>query len=313
MSVSIMKSKRFAIISSAVIAASAAIAIGVAVSGPPPESGPAVDTHVGHSNIYVVDVASRQITQPTNHMGEGALEPSWSTDGKIVFSAMDCDECPSQLMQVDPTDSSQAPVNTSVKHVFQPSAAPDGRKVAAVGLGRGIYSVNVAGGTAKRLTSGPSDEAPAWSPADDSIAFQRQIQGTNYDLFAVNAVTGKERRLTNDEQQQTNPTWSPDGARIAFAEQQANGKWAIFTMKADGTGRTRVTAPEASAQEPSWSPDGKKIAFILQGLDRATVAVANVSGAGTPERLTDASLFPARPTWSPDGKSIAFSATVVPQ
>ena len=313
MSLSIAKSKRFMIVSSAVVATSAAIAIGVAVSGPPPESGPAADSHVGHSNIYVVDVASHALTQPTNHMGEGALEPSWSSDGKIAFSAMDCDECPSQLIQVDPVDSSQAPVETSVKHVFQPSTSPDGRKVAVVGLGRGIYSVNVGGGTAKRLTSGPSDESPAWSPDGDLIAFQRQIQGTNYDLFAVDASTGKERRLTNDAQQQTNPTWSPDGARIAFAEQQANGKWAIFTMKADGTGRTRVTAPEASAQEPAWSPDGKKIAFILQALDRATVAVVSVTGAGTPERLTDASLFPARPTWSPDGNSIAFSATAVPQ
>jgi len=303
--------KRLAVVAAAVILVSAAIALGVADSQTPPEAGPAVDSHVEHSNIYTVDLSSGQLTQRTNHLGEGALEPAWSPDGQIVFSFMDCDECPSTLAQVEAAGSSPVQVETSVEHVFQPSWAPDGRKVAVVGLGRGIYSVDVKGRTAQRLTSGASDEAPAWSPSGDWIAFHKQVRGTNYDLFAVNAATGRQRRLTNDAQQQTNPSWSPDGSRVAFAEQQSNGKWAIFTMSADGTGRQRVTAIETSAQEPSWSPDGEKIAFILQGLDRATVAVIDASGGGPPERLTDERLFPAKPTWSPDGKSIAFSATVV--
>jgi Tol biopolymer transport system component len=304
---------RVALAASAVIAVSAAIAIGVAVSGPPSESGPGVDTHVGHSNIYVVDVASGDLTQPTNHIGEGAREPSWESDGEIAFSAQACDECPSEIAQVGASDPGQATVETPVKHVFQPSAAPDGHRLAVVALGRGIYSVDATAGTAKRLTEGPSDEAPAWSGNGEWIAFQRQIRGTNYDLFAVHAGTGKERRLTNDARQQTNPSWSPDGTRIAFSEQQTNGKWAIFTMNADGTGRKRITPTETSAQEPSWSPDGTRIAFILQGLDRAAVAIIAASGNGTPETLTEETLFPARPTWSPDGERIAFSAIVVPQ
>jgi Tol biopolymer transport system component len=313
MTLSIKKSKRLAVISSAVVVVSAAIAISVAVSGPPPESGPAVDSHVEHSNIWVVDVQSRALTQPTHHQGEGALEPSWSRKGQIAFSSMDCDECPSTLSQVDPAGTSQVQIDTTVKHVFQPSWAHDARRVAVVGLGRGIYSVDVAAGSSTRLTTGTSDEAPAWAPSGEWIAFQRQVRGSNYDLFAVHAGTAKEKRLTNDARQQTNPSWSPDGTRIAFSEQQENGKWAVYTMKADGSGRRRITPTETSAQEPSWSPDGTKIAFILQGLDRAAVATIAASGGGTPEQLTDESLFPSRPTWSPDGKSIAFSALVMPQ
>jgi Tol biopolymer transport system component len=313
MTLSIRKSKRFAIVSAAVVAVSAAIAISVAVSGPPPESGPTVDTHVEHSNIWVVDVESRGLTQPTHHQGEGALEPSWSPEGRIAYSSMDCDECPSTLSHVDATGTSDAQIDASVKHVFQPSWAHDARRIAVVGLGRGIYSVDVAAGTSTRLTTGPSDEAPAWAPSGEWIAFQRQVRGSNYDLFAVHAGTTKEKRLTNDARQQTNPSWSPDGTRIAFSEQQANGKWAIYTMNADGTGRKRITPTETSAQEPSWSPDGTRIAFILQGLDRAAVAIIAASGSGTPETLTDETLFPSRPTWSPDGNSIAFSALVVPQ
>jgi Tol biopolymer transport system component len=303
------RNKRLAVVLAAVIAVGTEVALGVADSAVPPEAGPAVRTHLDHSNIYVVDVQSRQLTQPTHH--PEAREPSWSSDGHIVFSGMDCDECLSALSEVDASGSNQVRVQTSVKHVFQPSWAPDGRRLAAVGLGRGIYEVDTTSNTAKRLTSGPSDEAPAWAPSGDRIAFHRQVRGTNYDLFEVNAATGRERRITNDPQQQTNPSWSPDGARIAFAQQQGNGKWAIFTISADGSGRKRVTPGAMSAQEPSWSPDGTKIAFILQGLDRATLATIDAGGGGTPERLTDGSLFPSKPTWSPDGKTIAFGATVV--
>jgi Tol biopolymer transport system component len=291
-----------------VVPVCAALALGVADSASPPEAGPKVDTHVEHSNIYVVDVSTRGVTQATNHQGEGALEPAWSQEGQIAFSAMGCDECPSTVSAVDPGDSTQAPVETSVKHVFQPSWAPDGHKLAVVGLGRGIYVIDSADTSARRLTSGRSDEAPNWSPAGDWIAFHKQVRDTNYDLFAVDPATGKQRRLTNDSRQQTNPSWSPGGSKIAFAEQQSNGRWAIVTMNADGSGRRQVTGSSISAQEPSWSPDGKQLAFVLQGVDSAAVAVIGATGDGSPQRLTDGSVFASKPTWSPDGKRVAFAA-----
>lgn len=298
--------KRLAVLITVVIAASTAIALGVADSASPPEAGPKVDTHVDNNGLYVVDVESRAVTQPTHH--EDAKEPSWSPDGQIAFTSMTCDECPSTLTEVDPAGTTEVQIDPPVEHLFQPSWAPDGRRVAVVGLGRGIYIVDTQAQTSKRLTSGVSDEAPSWSPAGDLIAFHRQVRDTNYDLFTVDAATGRKQRLTNDSAQQTNPAWSPDGSHVAFAQQQANGKWAIFTMRGDGSGKRRITPTGTSAQEPAWSPDGKQLAVILQGLDTATLATLDAAGRSAPERLTDDSLFPSKPTWSPDGKSIAFSA-----
>jgi Tol biopolymer transport system component len=299
------------VIAIVVLAASAAILLGVADSASPPESGPAVETHVEHSYIYTVDVDTGKLTQETNHQGEGALEPSYSAQGDIVFSTMDCDECASTLEEVDPDvpGAAPAPIDAQVQHLFQPSWAPGGRRVATVALGRGIYIVDVQDGTARRLTSGPADEAPDWAPVGGSVAFHRQVSGTNYDIFAVDVATGQERRLTEDRRQQTNPAWSPDGTRLAFAEQRSSGKWAIVTMRADGTGAKRVTSGAISAQEPTWSPDGERIGFVLQELDRATIATIP-AGGGAPRRLTDRSIFPSKPTWSPDGRTIAFAATV---
>ncbi len=300
------KRTRLAVALSAVLLIAGAIAIGVATSAQPPESGPAVDTHSMHADIWVVDVQTGDLRQAT--LNADALEPSWSADGEIAFSTQSCDECLSEI-HVDTAGSTEIPVDTTVRHLFQPSWAPDGHRVAVVRLGHGIWVADDRTRTATKLTYGPSDEAPAWSPGGEWIAFDRLIRNSNYELYAVNAATRELRRLTRDTEAQTNPAWSPDGSRLAFAEQQSNGKWAIFTMGFDGNGRKRVTGSQISAQEPSWSPDGKKIAFILQELDRATVATVDADGTGSVARLTDESLFPAKPTWSPGGSSIAFSAT----
>jgi Tol biopolymer transport system component len=303
------KRTRLAVVLSAILLIAAAIAIGVATSAEPPESGPAVDSHSEHADIWVVDVPTRELRQAT--LNADALEPSWSPDGEIAFSTQSCDECFSEI-HVDTAGSTEIPVDTNARHLFQPSWAPDGHRVAVVRLGHGIFIADDRTRTATRLTYGPSDEAPAWSPGGEWIAFDKLVKHTNYDLFAVHAVTAERRQLTRDTAAQTHPAWSPDGTRLAFAEQQSNGNWAIFTMGFDGNGRKRVTGSQVSAQEPSWSPDGKTIAFILQELDRATVATIDADGTGSIARLTDRSLFPSRPTWSPGGTSIAFSATVVP-
>ena len=301
---------RFLIALAAVLAAAGALAIGVAIPADPPESGPAVDTHSDHADIWVVDVATRELRRAT--LNADALEPSWSPEGELAFSTQTCDECSSEI-HLDTSGSSEIPVETSIRHLFQPAWSPDGNRVAVVRLGHGIFTVDVANRTAKRLTTGTSDEAPAWSPNGDWIVYGRLVGNTNYDLFAVHSDTGERRRLTRGSAAETRPAWSPDGSRVAFAEQQSNGRWAIVTMGFDGNGRKRITGSQISAQEPAWSPDGKQIAFVLQGLDRASVAVIDADGSGSVEQLTDTKeLFAARPTWSPGGTSIAFSATVVP-
>ena len=291
-----------------------AIAFGVATSADPPESGPAVHSHSEHADIWTVNVQTRELTQQT--LNADAREPAWSQEGEIAFSTAELRRVPVG----DPhghAGSTEIPVDTTVHHLFQPSWAPDGNRVAVVRLGHGIFVVDVASRTIKQLDlRGPSDEAPAWSPSGEWIAFDRLVRERNYELYAVHAGTGELRRLTHDPAAQTNPAWSPDGSRLAFAEQQSNGKWAIFTMGFDGNGRKRVTGSQISAQEPSWSPDGKKIAFILQELDRATRGGHERRRDGQRREADRPVAVPREPAWSPgrdehcllrDGRAVASS------
>jgi Tol biopolymer transport system component len=271
---------------------------------PPSEEG----GHGEHfTDIYVLDMESRHLRRLTEY--QLAQHPAWSPNGRIAFSSANDDESYARLFEVDARGINQVLIRAGVRHLFHPSWSPDGRSIAAVALGRGIYSISLKDHKTRKLTSSQSDEAPAWAPRGEWIAFDKRVGATNYDLFAVNAVTRKVRRLTRGPLQQTNPSWSPDGSRLVFAEQQRSGRWSIVTMRIDGSGRRKITDTHTSAQEPSWSPDGKSIAFIKQGLDRAFLAVIDADGNSKPRILTRKSLFASKPTWSPDGKHIAFSGT----
>ena len=64
---------RLAVALSAVLLIAAAIAIGVATSAQPPESGPAVDSHSKHADIWVVEAQTRDLRRAT--LNADALEP----------------------------------------------------------------------------------------------------------------------------------------------------------------------------------------------------------------------------------------------
>jgi Tol biopolymer transport system component len=263
--------------------------------------------HSHDSNIYVLALRSGRLKQLTD--GQVAQQPSWRPNKRIAFSAADCDDsCWSQLFYIDSKAVNQVLVHVqAAHHLFHPTWSSDGR-LAAVALGRGIFSFKPGQRKPRPLTTGQSDEAPDWSPRSEWIAFDKRVRDTNYDIFAVNAATRKIRRLTHDARQQTNPAWSPDGSTLAFSEQQPSGRWAIVTMQANGSARKRVTGSSVSAQEPAWAPDGKRIAFVKQGLDTASIAVVGSDGKHL-RTLTRRSLFVSTPAWSPDGRSIAFAAT----
>ncbi len=86
-----------------------------------------------------------------------------------------------------------------------------------------LWVVDVATGTARRLTDGPtSDDSPAWSPDGTRIAFSAS-RGRDHDLdwqfdvFIVDVATGAVTRVTDGRGCVFfSPTWLPDGRTIAM-------------------------------------------------------------------------------------------------
>ena len=261
-----------------------------------------------YANLYVVDTRTHAVSRLTHNDDDQVVSgSSWSKSGQIVFTQAPSDEDPAHLFVIGEGASKARRVRTRLTQVVQPTWAPDGRRVGVVKLGVGIYTVGARSGEVATLTHGQTDAAPAWSPDGRSVAFERQVTATNWDLFTVEVKNQRVRRVTHDGLQQVTPAWSPDGRRIAYSQQQEGGNWAIFSRNKGGSDARQLTSDRQSTQQPAWSPDGREIAVVRQNGGDLSIAVMPADG-GSPVRLTTRRLICRRPAWSPDGRKILFVA-----
>ena len=128
-----------------------------------------------------------------------------------------------------------------------------------------IWTVPVAGGEARRLTTLPSYEtSPVWIPDGSRIAFASDRHG-NFDIFVMDAAGGAARRLTSNSASETPEGFSPDGSEVYFsAAIQSPAASAMFPSGrmtqlysvpvAGGASRQVLGTPATSL---SFSPDGE--------------------------------------------------------
>ena len=135
-----------------------------------------------------------------------------------------------------------------------------------------LWSVPVAGGEARRLTSHIGFEAFAhYSPDGRSIAFTAEYDG-NREVYLIPAGGGEPVRLTFTS---TNPrddmgdrmgpnnmvvAWTPDGKQIVYRNRIGDGfSGKLWTVSPDGGMPSEIPLPEGGFC--CWSPDGKKLAY----------------------------------------------------
>ncbi|MEU4501903.1 S9 family peptidase [Streptomyces sp. NPDC024089] len=223
-----------------------------------------------------------------------------------------------------------------------PALSPDGERVAYTlatqdagndRVIRSIWEVRAGGGPARRLTHGPADTAPRWSPDGARLAFLRAGR-----LHLLSADGGEAVPVTTPDRCQAGagvPVWSPDGTRIAFAApetRRADSAPVVIDAlgwKADGAGligsvRTQLFVVDVESGEvvqltrddrhvgsPSWSPDGTRLAYPANtGPDSAAFgpSAAHVVEVGTeapqPRRIGPADGLAGPVSWYPDGSAL---------
>jgi Tol biopolymer transport system component len=138
--------------------------------------------------------------------------------------------------------------------------------VIAFGGTRDIYTVRVADGKLTRLThSGQSwrgNYTPSYSPAGTRIAFARNVDAFNTDIYVMNANGTGLRRVTTSPAsdgrfgEEHGPTWSPDGRTLVYVSNR-DGQWELYAIGVDGTNERRLTVTlDEDESAPRFTPRG---------------------------------------------------------
>jgi tricorn protease len=156
-----------------------------------------------------------------------------------------------------------------------PSVSPDGSTIVFAFAGD-LWWVSSEGGTARRITSHPSDESrSAWSPDGSTLAFESERHGERA-VYAMSVrwegglpAFGEVRRVTQGDRPQTLSAFSRDGRLVYLS---SNHEPAIFrgqrmyAAKVDGSSPlTRLT--DAYGTDPTPTPDGWGIVFTRYRFD----------------------------------------------
>jgi dipeptidyl aminopeptidase/acylaminoacyl peptidase len=231
--------------------------------------------------------------------------------GTIVFSAHPSGDATPQLFRVRVNGEGLTQITTGAQSATAPSVSPDGRRVAFMRLGSGIYVANMDGTGLRRLTQGVRDSYPVWSPNGGRIAFLRPVHA-QWRLFVGPATRGKPRRLAQAPPV-GRPSWSRDGTSI-FAPSAGD------LVKLDAqTGKVQkyygMTIDIQTGQTATVSPGARMVAFVGPRVSTGPedcgespcpqfgLYLENVS---KPHRLRRVVNDTGPAGWSPDGTQLVF-------
>src|SRR5437660_599692 len=183
--------------------------------------------------------------------------------------------------------------------VASPQISPDGRQAAYVlvtvnakhdGYETSLWLVNTDGASPpRRLTAGPRDGAPRWSPDGSTLAFVRPTDGRPQ-LYLLPLSGGEAQQLTDLPKGASPAAWSPDGKTIAFT--------------------STTTAEDLAKKEKDKSEEAKSdVRIVTEAEVRADDDFdmgTDVIGAQAPPRGGGGS-SPA--IWTADGKSVIVTTT----
>ncbi len=204
-----------------------------------------------------------------------------------------------------------------------PQIAPDGAQVAFVRTEvdrehyeyrRSIWLAAATGAEPRRLTNGPNDTAPRWSPDGRMLAFlrgpatpaqprnrqERDTGKTSAQLWLLPLDGGEPRQLTRLRYGAGQAVWSPDGATLVFAAQAGQPDDA----EVDDAALDDKKLPRVRTIDQLWHKlDGAGYTYEL----RMRLFSMPVAG-GEPRQITDGDWNDSDPCWSPDGQRLAFTS-----
>ena len=200
---------------------------------------------------------------------------------------------------------------------------PDGKTIVFELMGD-LYSLPIAGGEAKPITSGMAfDSQPSVSPDGKLIAFLSDRDGSE-NLWVCKVDGSEPKQLSKDTQGDfESPSWTPDGEYVLVSRRQANTLHEVWMYHIQGGSGVQVTKSSPTATTTPQqrvralgvvaSPDGKYFYYARRtGSFSYNVTfplwqvVRRDRTTGDEDVITSAPGSAFRPIVSPDGAKLVF-------
>lgn len=166
--------------------------------------------HNGSTQIFAMDLRSRQMRQLTNTPGIINTSPCYSPDGRrIVFNS---DRGGSQQLYVmDANGGNVTRISFGEGKYGTPVWSPRGDLIAFTKMSGGQFYIGVMhpdGSGERTLDSSYLEEGPTWSPNGRVLMFYREARGGKDRLYSVD-LTGRNTREVPTPMDASDPAWSP--------------------------------------------------------------------------------------------------------
>ncbi len=148
-----------------------------------------------------------------------------------------------------------------------------------------------------RLTNGPRDTAPLYSPDGRWIAFTRTEDKGKPQLHVIPTGGGEARRLTEAPLGVSQAAWCPRSRRLAYvARVPEAGRYGTDPdVTPDKEPPRRITTRKYRADDIGFTHDRWPHVFVV-----------DLGEDARPRQLTSGDFDHAAPAWSPDGTAVAF-------
>jgi len=172
-----------------------------------------------------------------------------------------------------------------------------------------------------------------WSHDGRKVAFvladpDTTASTTNYDVYVVDLVKARVRRVSDNPKGDGSPTFSPGGDTLAYvATRNGDSRPRIYFQSLRGCGPWAFGSYDEAVGEVKWSPDGRWLSYTKNDTLPAAIAAqrrgrrdAAVEGeraqwahawvveiaSGARHRLTSGAQQVWNLRWSPDSKRVAY-------